>query len=81
MLTHSKLTLFMLVCTVPGSHHIFFYFIQDVMYQSLHSVVDWFREAVGIPMEKKYNSVLFGGLLERSGVRRRECSALPFMTP
>ena len=31
------------------------------MYQSLQSVVDWFREAVGIPMERKYNSVLFGG--------------------
>ncbi|XP_029366662.1 major facilitator superfamily domain-containing protein 10 isoform X1 [Echeneis naucrates] len=35
----------------------------DVVYQSLQSVVDWFREAVGIPMEKKYNSVLFGGLI------------------
>lgn len=34
---------------------------QDVVYQSLQAVVDWFREAVGIPMEKKYNSVLFGG--------------------
>lgn len=76
MLTHSKLTLFMLVCAVTQGHPVFlFYFIQDVTYQSLQSVVDWFREAVGIPMEKKYNSVLFGGLLERSGVRR------PFMTP
>lgn len=37
---------------------------QDVTYQSLQSVVDWFREAVGIPLEKKYNSVLFGGLLD-----------------
>ncbi|XP_070760731.1 major facilitator superfamily domain-containing protein 10 [Enoplosus armatus] len=35
----------------------------DVVYQSLQSVVDLFREAVGIPMEKKYNSVLFGGLI------------------
>ncbi|XP_037536177.1 major facilitator superfamily domain-containing protein 10 [Nematolebias whitei] len=35
----------------------------DVTYQSLQSVVDWFREAVGIPLEKKYNSVLFGGLI------------------
>ncbi|XP_015230851.1 major facilitator superfamily domain-containing protein 10 [Cyprinodon tularosa] len=35
----------------------------DVTYQSLQSVVDWFREAVGIPMEKKYNTVLFGGLI------------------
>lgn len=36
---------------------------EDVVYQSLQSVVDLFREAVGIPMEKKYNSVLFGGLI------------------
>ncbi|XP_031705441.1 major facilitator superfamily domain-containing protein 10 [Anarrhichthys ocellatus] len=35
----------------------------DGVYQSLQSVVDWFREVVGIPMEKKYNSVLFGGLI------------------
>uniref|UniRef100_A0A8C2W934 Major facilitator superfamily domain containing 10 n=1 Tax=Cyclopterus lumpus TaxID=8103 RepID=A0A8C2W934_CYCLU len=35
----------------------------DGVYQSLQSVVDWFREGVGIPMEKKYNSVLFGGLI------------------
>ncbi|XP_047197028.1 major facilitator superfamily domain-containing protein 10 [Hippoglossus stenolepis] len=35
----------------------------DVVYQSLQSVVDWFRDVVGIPMEKKYNSVLFGGLI------------------
>lgn len=35
---------------------------QDVVYESLQSVVDWFREAVGIPMEKKYNTVLFGGM-------------------
>ncbi|CAI5649587.1 major facilitator superfamily domain-containing protein 10 [Oreochromis niloticus] len=35
----------------------------DGVYQSLQSVVDWFREAVGIPLEKKYNSVLFGGLI------------------
>ncbi|CAL8327049.1 unnamed protein product [Arctogadus glacialis] len=27
----------------------------------LQSVVDWFREAVGIPMERKYNSVLVRG--------------------
>uniref|UniRef100_A0A8C5HVX1 Major facilitator superfamily (MFS) profile domain-containing protein n=1 Tax=Gouania willdenowi TaxID=441366 RepID=A0A8C5HVX1_GOUWI len=26
-------------------------------------MVDWFREAVGIPLEKKYNTVLFGGLI------------------
>nr|XP_015828731.2 major facilitator superfamily domain-containing protein 10 [Nothobranchius furzeri] len=35
----------------------------DVAYQSLQGVVDWFREAVGIPMEQKYNTVLFGGLI------------------
>ncbi|CAN9512897.1 unnamed protein product [Ophioblennius macclurei] len=35
----------------------------DAVYGSLQSVVDWFREAVGIPSEKKYNSVLFGGLI------------------
>ncbi|KAM8885398.1 major facilitator superfamily domain-containing protein 10 isoform 2-T2 [Spinachia spinachia] len=35
----------------------------DGVYQSLQSVVDWFREAVAIPMEKKYNTVLFGGLI------------------
>ncbi|KAM6930852.1 major facilitator superfamily domain-containing protein 10-like [Xenentodon cancila] len=34
----------------------------DVTYQSMQAVVDWFRELVGIPLEKKYNSVLFGGL-------------------
>lgn len=36
---------------------------EDVVYGSLQSVVDWFREIMGIPMEKKYNSVLFGGLI------------------
>ncbi|XP_016385822.1 major facilitator superfamily domain-containing protein 10-like, partial [Sinocyclocheilus rhinocerous] len=35
----------------------------DSVYQSLQSVVDWFRGAVGVPMETKYNSVLFGGLI------------------
>ncbi|KAM9822012.1 major facilitator superfamily domain-containing protein 10 isoform X1 [Syngnathus typhle] len=35
----------------------------DGAYQSLQSAVDIFREALGIPMEKKYNSVLFGGLI------------------
>ncbi|KAM9858556.1 uncharacterized protein ACBR49_020536 isoform 3-T3 [Aulostomus maculatus] len=35
----------------------------DVAYQWLQSVVEWFREAVGVPLEKKYNSVLFGGLI------------------
>lgn len=36
---------------------------EDGMYQSLQSIVDWFREIIGIPMERKYNSVLFGGLI------------------
>ncbi|CAB1319538.1 unnamed protein product [Coregonus sp. 'balchen'] len=36
---------------------------EDSVYQSLQSIVDWFREAVGVPMETKYNSVLFGGLI------------------
>ncbi|CAL8348112.1 unnamed protein product [Lota lota] len=36
---------------------------EDTVYQSLQSVVDWFRDTVGIPMERKYNSVLFGGLI------------------
>ncbi|KAL6465480.1 hypothetical protein MHYP_G00256130 [Metynnis hypsauchen] len=35
----------------------------DGVYQSLQSIVDWFREIVGVPMETKYNSVLFGGLI------------------
>lgn len=49
-----------LLCSLPPPPH-----AQDVVYQSLQNVVDWFREAVGIPMEKKYNSVLFGGTVER----------------
>ncbi|KAJ8006054.1 hypothetical protein DPEC_G00124280 [Dallia pectoralis] len=36
---------------------------EDNVYESLQSIVDWFREAVGVPMERKYNSVLFGGLI------------------
>lgn len=69
MLTHAKLTSFLRLfvlsqCDVRFSVFFFFSFTQDVVYQSLQSVVDWFREAVGIPMEKKYNSVLFGGILE-----------------
>ncbi|XP_077455998.1 major facilitator superfamily domain-containing protein 10 [Stigmatopora argus] len=36
---------------------------KDGVYQTLQSSVDVFREALGIPMEKKYNSVLFGGLM------------------
>ncbi|KAG7274706.1 hypothetical protein CRUP_021147 [Coryphaenoides rupestris] len=36
---------------------------EDPVYQSLQTVVDWFRDALGIPMERKYNTVLFGGLI------------------
>lgn len=35
----------------------------DSVYHTLQSVVDWFRGAVGVPMETKFNSVLFGGLI------------------
>ncbi|XP_061623039.1 major facilitator superfamily domain-containing protein 10 isoform X1 [Phyllopteryx taeniolatus] len=35
----------------------------DAAYQSLQSAMDVFREVLGIPMEKKYNCVLFGGLI------------------
>ncbi|XP_074526550.1 major facilitator superfamily domain-containing protein 10-like isoform X2 [Halichoeres trimaculatus] len=46
---------------------------QDVVYESLQGVVDWFREAVGIPMDKKYNTVLFGV----SGLACDWCSVRP----
>ncbi|XP_018599628.1 major facilitator superfamily domain-containing protein 10 [Scleropages formosus] len=36
---------------------------EDSIYQSLQSLVDWFRESIGVPIERKYNSVLFGGLI------------------
>lgn len=42
---------------------------QDGVYHTLQSAVDFFREAVGIPLEKKYNSVLFGGTVGRSPPR------------
>ncbi|XP_051960269.1 major facilitator superfamily domain-containing protein 10-like [Xyrauchen texanus] len=35
----------------------------DSVYQSLQSIVDWFRGTVGVPQETKYNSVFFGGLI------------------
>ncbi|XP_040275117.1 major facilitator superfamily domain-containing protein 10 isoform X3 [Bufo bufo] len=35
----------------------------DGLYQTLQSTVDWFAETVGVPQERKYNSVLFGGLI------------------
>ncbi|KAJ8381166.1 hypothetical protein SKAU_G00019440 [Synaphobranchus kaupii] len=36
---------------------------EDAVYQSLQSLVDWFRETIRAPIETKYNSVLFGGLI------------------
>ncbi|KAM9810830.1 major facilitator superfamily domain-containing protein 10, partial [Neosynchiropus ocellatus] len=36
---------------------------ENGIYRSMQSIVDLFREAVGIPLAKKYNCVLFGGLI------------------
>ncbi|XP_071609468.1 major facilitator superfamily domain-containing protein 10 isoform X2 [Heliangelus exortis] len=36
---------------------------EDGFYLSLQRGVDWFAEMVGMPQERKYNSVLFGGLI------------------
>lgn len=36
-------------------------FFQDGLYLSLQRGVDWFAVMAGIPPERKYNSVLFGG--------------------
>uniref|UniRef100_A0A8C4XB71 Major facilitator superfamily domain containing 10 n=1 Tax=Erpetoichthys calabaricus TaxID=27687 RepID=A0A8C4XB71_ERPCA len=33
----------------------------DGIYRTLQNTVDWFSEKVGVPEERKYNSVLFGG--------------------
>ncbi|KAJ7329945.1 hypothetical protein JRQ81_016119 [Phrynocephalus forsythii] len=35
----------------------------DPFYMTLQHGVDWFSEVVGVPPERKYNSVLFGGLI------------------
>ncbi|KAG8591280.1 hypothetical protein GDO81_000111 [Engystomops pustulosus] len=35
----------------------------DGLYQTLQHSVDWFAGMVGVPQERKYNSVLFGGLI------------------
>ncbi|KAG8453430.1 hypothetical protein GDO86_000162 [Hymenochirus boettgeri] len=35
----------------------------DTFYQTLQNGVDCFASAVGVPQERKYNSVLFGGLI------------------
>uniref|UniRef100_A0A8C4SLQ0 Major facilitator superfamily domain containing 10 n=1 Tax=Erpetoichthys calabaricus TaxID=27687 RepID=A0A8C4SLQ0_ERPCA len=32
----------------------------DGIYRTLQNTVDWFSEKVGVPEERKYNSVLFG---------------------
>ncbi|XP_066566646.1 major facilitator superfamily domain-containing protein 10 [Amia ocellicauda] len=36
---------------------------QDPVYQSLQSLVEWFELTIGVPVERKYNNVLFGGLI------------------
>ncbi|XP_042326096.1 major facilitator superfamily domain-containing protein 10 [Sceloporus undulatus] len=35
----------------------------DGFYMTLQHGVDWFSEMIGVPPERKYNSVLFGGLI------------------
>lgn len=35
---------------------------QDPLYGSWQRGVDWFAAAIGMPEEKRYNSVLFGGM-------------------
>lgn len=34
---------------------------QDGLYRRVQAGVDWFSGSLGIPPERKYNSVLFGG--------------------
>lgn len=36
---------------------------EDEVYRFMQGAVDWFRGSIGIPLEKKYNTVLFGGLI------------------
>ncbi|CAO2640226.1 Major facilitator superfamily domain-containing protein 10, partial [Lemmus lemmus] len=36
---------------------------QDPLYGSWQRGVDWFATAIGMPTEKRYNSVLFGGII------------------
>ncbi|XP_006893719.1 PREDICTED: major facilitator superfamily domain-containing protein 10 [Elephantulus edwardii] len=36
---------------------------QDPLYRSWQRAVDWFSSAIGMPAERRYNSVLFGGLV------------------
>ncbi|XP_067885342.1 major facilitator superfamily domain-containing protein 10 isoform X1 [Heterodontus francisci] len=35
----------------------------DGVYQSMQHSVDWFADMIGVPSVRKYNSVLFGGLI------------------
>ncbi|XP_068132472.1 major facilitator superfamily domain-containing protein 10 [Hyperolius riggenbachi] len=35
----------------------------DSLYQTLQGTVDWFAGSVGVPLDRKYSSVLFGGLI------------------
>ncbi|XP_057402361.1 major facilitator superfamily domain-containing protein 10 isoform X3 [Balaenoptera acutorostrata] len=37
--------------------------VQDPLYGSWQRGVDWFAAAIGMPAEKRYNTVLFGGLI------------------
>lgn len=46
--------------SLPVSVSLFSVF-QDGFYLSLQRGVDWFAGMAGIPPERKYNSVLFGG--------------------
>ncbi|KAH0616334.1 hypothetical protein JD844_027370 [Phrynosoma platyrhinos] len=39
------------------------YVLKDGFYMTLQHGVDWFSEVIGVPPERKYNSVLFGGLI------------------
>uniref|UniRef100_A0A8C6UI90 Major facilitator superfamily domain containing 10 n=1 Tax=Neogobius melanostomus TaxID=47308 RepID=A0A8C6UI90_9GOBI len=39
------------------------FYAQDDVYQFMQGAVDWFRGTIGIPLDKKYNTVLFGGLI------------------
>lgn len=36
---------------------------EDDVYRYMQGAVDWFRGTIGIPLDKKYNTVLFGGLI------------------
>lgn len=41
--------------------HILFLLTQDGLYQTLQHTVEWFAGTIGVPHERQYNSVLFGG--------------------